>query len=437
VPRSAEVFAVPAIATLVNRSWRPGPLLSAAAALALLAYLIVDFRVFPFEARFPDEGRFIEEAVKFAATGEFWGWNDRAFEMPLTGVLYGAIYSVVGSEAGLFIVARSLQAVLLVVQAWLCADLARRLFDDVRAASLAFIGVLAYPMFIAFQSLLLSEALFIFLLVLAVWCLYRWAEAGYARRWLIAYAVAAAAATYTKATLTWLPVLLPALLILRPAAWKQIVRATALAGLVYALCLAPWWIRNARLFDQPVWFTTSASSNLYLGNNRANVRAGNEWDRDAETPFVASISGLPEVERDRRYRARAIEYVRAEPLEFVRNAGRKLVRFWNVVPNHESFRQGAYEWAIALSYGPALVLAVVAAWLYRRRWRRLLPIYALIGYFTLVHVVTISSLRYRLPLEPFLIIFAAGALAFLSRRLSPNRRAAGHDCVDTAPERSV
>jgi hypothetical protein len=101
----------------------------------------------------------------------------------------------------------------------------------------------------------------------------------------------------------------------------------------------------------------------------------------------------------------------------VRNAGRKLVRFWNVVPNHESFRQGAYQWAIAMSYGPALTLAVLGAWLYRTRWRRLLPIYALMGYFTLVHMVTISSLRYRLPLEPFLLIIAAGALAFLSRRL--------------------
>ncbi|MDB5864775.1 MAG: hypothetical protein JWO70_2581 [Betaproteobacteria bacterium] len=409
-------LAIPAAS--INRSWRPSRLLSAAAALALLAYLIVDVWVFRFQTRFPDEERFIEEAVKFAATGEFWVWNDRAFEMPLLGLVYGAIYSAVGSEAGLFIVARSLQAVLLVVQAWLCADLARRLFDDDRAASLAFVGVLAYPMFVVFQALLLSEAVFIFLLVLSTWCLYRWVEARHERRWLIVYAIAAAAATYTKATLTWLPVLLPALVILRPGSWREIVRATTLAALVYGLCLAPWWIRNARLFDQPVWFTTSASSNLYLGNNPANVRAGNEWDRDADEPFVASTRALPELERDRRYKARAIEYMQAEPMQFVRNAGHKFVRFWNVVPNHESFRQGAYGWVIALSYGPALVLAIAAAWLYRNRWRRLLPIYALMAYFTFVHVVTISSLRYRLPLEPFLVIFAAGALALLSRRLS-------------------
>jgi hypothetical protein len=49
------------------------------------------------------------------------------------------------------------------------------------------------------------------------------------------------------------------------------------------------------------------------------------------------------------------------------------------------------------------------------RWRRrlglLAPIYLLIGYFTIVHIVTIASLRYRLPLEPLLVLLAVGPIA--------------------------
>jgi hypothetical protein len=59
------------------------------------------------------------------------------------------------------------------------------------------------------------------------------------------------------------------------------------------------------------------------------------------------------------------------------------------------------------------------------------------AYFTFVHMVTISSLRYRLPLEPFLVIFAAGALALFGRRFAPIRSAGRHDSVDTARGRSV
>lgn len=397
--------------------WRPDRRLLAVAILALLAYLVLDLRIFPLQTRFVDEERFISEAIAFARTGEFWVWQNRAWEMPLLGLLYGVIYKVVDSEANLIAAARCLQAFLLVTEAWLCADLARRLFSQRTVPALAFIAVLAYPMFVAFQALLLSETLFMWFLVFGIWCLYRWAEAPASSKWLLAYAASMAAATYTKASLTWLPVILPLLVIPPPVSWREAARVMTLAGVIYAVCLSPWWIRNAQLFGQPVWFTTSSSSNLYLGNNPANLNATVDWDTDVEHAFVAAIDRLPELERDRRFHERAMAYIRDEPVQFIHNAWRKFIRFWNIFPNHELHRQGAQLWIIAASYGPVLVLGLLAVWLYRDRWRWLLPIYALIAYFTLVHMVTIASIRYRLPLEPFLVVFAAGAIA----RLSPGR----------------
>jgi len=174
-----------------------------------------------------------------------------------------------------------------------------------------------------------------------------------------------------------------------------------------ALCLQ---VRNSSPSVQSR-FTTSSAAQLYLGNNPANLTAGNDWQSDVERSFVDETGRLPELERDRRFRERAIAYIRAEPVQFLRNAGRKFVRYWNVIPNHEAYRQGAYPWIIGASYGPVLVLALLGAWMYRARWRTLLPVYAVIAYLTLLHVVTIASVRYRMPLEPFLIVFAAGALA--------------------------
>jgi hypothetical protein len=42
----------------------------------------------------------------------------------------------------------------------------------------------------------------------------------------------------------------------------------------------------------------------------------------------------------------------------------------------------------------------------KKHFRKITPILALSLYLTLVHMVTIGSIRYRFPLEPFLIIFA-------------------------------
>ena len=396
-------------------SWRPPRALLVFAALALSAYLVVDFRVFALAPRFPDEERFIGEAIAFAQTGEFHIDGDRAWEMPLLGVLYGAIYSIAGTQSGLIAAARCLQALALVAMAWFAADLARRLFAQRAAAVLAFIGVLVYPMFVAFQALLLSETLFMALLTAAVWSLYRWAEAPRSLHRIAIYAAVMAAATYTKASLTWLPLLLP-LFLGGVVPWRDALRAFAVTALVYAALLSPWWIRNAQLFGEPVMFTTSSGSNLYLGNNRANLDAGVDWTSDVERSFVDSTQPLPEVERDRRYSRRALEYIAAEPSRFVRDMARKLKRFWNIFPNHEAYQQGPYRVIIAASYGPALVLAVWGMWIYRARWRVLLPIYALFAYLTLVHTVTIASLRYRLPLEVFLVVFAAGALAHVAAK---------------------
>ncbi len=402
----------------MSEVWRPDGKLVLFAVLAFLGYLVVDLYMLPLQTRFPDEERFIGEALAFADSGEFRVGKDRAWEMPLLGVFYGLIYKVVGTPTGLIAVARCVQAMLLVAMAWFAADLACRLFSDSKAAALAFVGVLVYPMFVAFQALLLSETVFTFLLMLGAWCLYRWAQTPDRMRWLAAYAAAMAAATYSKASLTWVPLILPFLLLPAPLSWRRAAGVTAVTALVYCACLSPWWIRNAQFFGQPVWFTTSARSNLYLGNNPANVSAGNDWGRDVEQPFVTENDRLPELERDRRYGERALAYIRADPGRFLTDAGRKFVRFWNIFPNHESHQQRAQRWIIAVSYGPALILALLAVWLYRDRWRWLMPVYALFAYLTLVHVVTIASLRYRLPLEAFLVVFAAGGVAALLAKRS-------------------
>jgi hypothetical protein len=70
----------------------------------------------------------------------------------------------------------------------------------------------------------------------------------------------------------------------------------------------------------------------------------------------------------------------------------------------------------SLSFGPILVLGLIAAFSLRKQFWTLLPVYLLFAYFTAVHMVTIASLRYRLPLEPFLILLAAGPIATLYSR---------------------
>ena len=76
-----------------------------------------------------------------------------------------------------------------------------------------------------------------------------------------------------------------------------------------------------------------------------------------------------------------------------------------------------------LSFTPILALAIVSAIRNRRRFAALAPVYLLIAYFTVLHVVVIASLRYRLPLEPFLILLASEPISRIVGLAMPDRAA--------------
>ena len=88
------------------------------------------------------------------------------------------------------------------------------------------------------------------------------------------------------------------------------------------------------------------------------------------------------------------------------------MRFWRLYPFASQYQQWHVILTSLLSYGVVLILATgLLIRNGKKYFLRLLPILGLIVYLTLVHVITIGSIRYRFPLEPFLIIFAAHFVA--------------------------
>jgi 4-amino-4-deoxy-L-arabinose transferase-like glycosyltransferase len=384
----------------------------------LLACSIVNLFYFPPTTVFPDEQRYLASAIRLAASGEFWIGGDRAWEMPGTAAFYAPLVWLSGADAAIVPI-RLAQSVLLAIQCGLVGFIARRMFGKATVALIAACIAALYPFFLYYQGLLLSETLFNTLLLAGVAALYRWRERGLRIDAALAIAcLCFALATLTKATLTVLPPLLIA-----ATAWaagatpRRAFTALVAASCLYAAFLSPWWIRNAALLHAFVPFSTGSSQNFYLGNNPRNVNAGIDWSSDVDPATVARIAALPgEVERQRAYGRIAVDYITENPAVFLRAAAKKFLRFWNVVPNAAEFKTGVYSLISAASFGPVLALALLCLLRRRRDWPMLAPVCLIVGYFTLVHVVTIASLRYRLPIEPLLIILAAEPIAAFAAR---------------------
>jgi hypothetical protein len=89
----------------------------------------------------------------------------------------------------------------------------------------------------------------------------------------------------------------------------------------------------------------------------------------------------------------------------------KFARMWNVWPNEAAFSAWHIRLAVLMTYVPVMVLAIVGAiktihrgWPYVLCW---LPAV----YFTLLHVVFVSSIRYREPAVLALMVLAGGVIS--------------------------
>ena len=137
---------------------------------------------------------------------------------------------------------------------------------------------------------------------------------------------------------------------------------------------------------------------------------GEEWDFLSDSWFPTQDPALPRLftpEADRYLLKLGLQNVRNHPLQFLTQAGRKILRFW--YPFYQESPPLAKTLAI-VCYMPVLILGGLGARLAAKDWRMLTPIYGPIFYLSLVCAVTISSIRYRFPVMPFLTLFAAFAI---------------------------
>jgi tetratricopeptide (TPR) repeat protein len=193
-----------------------------------------------------------------------------------------------------------------------------------------------------------------------------------------------------------------------------------------ALILLPVVARNYWI-DGGLYLTTSQfGSNFYIGNNPnadgtyASIRFGRgapEFERlDAKEVAEESVGRtLSPSEVSSFWTGRALGYITSQPLSWLRLTGRKILLLFNHTEMLDTEAQESYaEFSVVLRvlgwfthFGvllPLAVIGVIATWPDRRRlW--IVQMLAL-AYAASVVMFFVFA-RYRYPLVPFLILFAA------------------------------
>jgi len=178
--------------------------------------------------------------------------------------------------------------------------------------------------------------------------------------------------------------------------------------------MSPWWIRNFVVTGHFVPTTLQVGASLYDGLNPRATGASDMRFTDARVAQPPAPEQPParrdaEYVRDRRFQAAAVRWAREHPGRVFQLAGIKFVRMWNIWPNEKSFSGWRLRLIVAGGYVPVMILAAIGVWWFvRRGWPYAMCLLPAL-YFTGLHVVFVSSIRYRQPAMLTLIVLAAGA----------------------------
>lgn len=257
-----------------------------------------------------------------------------------------------------------------------------------------------FPVFYAVSGL--SETSFVFFVLLAFLLLYQ------DKTWSASFALVAAILIRPAFDLLNPILIVVVAYCVHAKSWKKILPDLGKYAVIYALIMAPWWYLNSQRYGQFVRLNLGSGEMFYGGNSQFNKTGRSNPD---ELNFSEFKSISNPVERNDLMLLRAREEMLADLPLFLKKCLKRFLAFWNILPNHDDFRTPLISPVIALV---SLYLMLGTALFFFRSGfdiRSYYPVLLCFLYLTVVHTVTIGSIRYRYPLEPFMMIFAASAFS--------------------------
>ncbi len=352
------------------------------------------------ELAFPDSVRYDRIASEILSGGGF----KSSQTAPAYPLLLAGIYRVFGRS---FFAVRLVHALMEAVSIIMVFLLAKATFSE--RAGLFAAGIFAvYPFFIFFSGLILTETFFIMLLLLLVYFFRRSFEARLWRDAVICGIIGGI--TILLKPMIFYFIIFALIFKLKPGmeGKADILKRSAAITMLALSTAAPWGIYSRTHHENPRFL---AGSNITLYES-FNPRA-------TGGPGIELIEITEEMERmsrprlEKYYREEAVSFIIQNPGRALRLVLEKQMRFWSPVPNFAEYRNLKYGAIGIISFGPVLLLA---AWLVaadRRKWMSISYIYLPILFFALLHTVILGSIRYRVPVDPFIIILASGKLSLL------------------------
>ncbi len=371
------------------------------------------------------------DAISYGAwareiAGGSWIGDETFYQAPLYPYFLAVVYQVFGAEIG---VVRVVQALLGALSCALVADATGRLFGG-RAGWLGG-GLLAlYGPSLFFGALIQKSILDEVLLAALLWLLARQIVRPGRAAALGLGVVVGLLALVRENALVFAPVLLLHEAVPLEAPTRIRVGRAALLVLGTALVLLPVGVRNASIGGTFHLTTSQFGPNFYMGNSEhadglyrplLPGRGDARYERHDARRLAQQALGrsLSPAEVSAYWTRRALADMREDPVRWLRAMSLKgfyMLSAAEVIDTEDPYTHAESSlvlrvaWKV-LHFGVLLPLAMLGGVMAWGRWRSLWPLYGLLAAYAGSLLVFYIFARYRYPLAPLCVPFAALAVA--------------------------
>jgi 4-amino-4-deoxy-L-arabinose transferase-like glycosyltransferase len=203
---------------------------------------------------------------------------------------------------------------------------------------------------------------------------------------------------------------------------RQILQSLALTVAIAALCCVPWTIRNYRTFHAFIPLRSILGLQLWIGNNdlTEDIFRGNLhpiYNEQERAHYIA----VGEIAYMREKQQLAIPYMLTHPARELRLSYLRIVSLWAggaIHPIDDFFGTPDAWFRFVLSVNVFVALCTLAGviLLFAQRNAFALPVAAFPLIFPWAYYLTLSLPRYRLPIDPILMLLTAFIILTASKK---------------------
>jgi 4-amino-4-deoxy-L-arabinose transferase-like glycosyltransferase len=356
----------------------------------------------------PDERLYISLAENLLATGTFGREPGVPFALvpPLYPLFVAAIFALSGDS---LLAVRIAQAIIGTANSLVVFGLATTLFPRRPAVAwLSMLGIGLYPVFFLWDGRILTETVYVLIILLSWWCWTRAVHSPTPVSVLMAGAGFGLSMLIRETLLFFIPIAVVAgLLIIRRQRLRYVVLFTA----VLLVTVAPWVARNALVFEHLFFTERTAQLTRSLTGYGYLSPYYREWTGEqAELGTSPEMLDLDNLAYTPVRYVRSLSFARRNPTLYARIVGARLLELWGH-PNGLNRLPGPLRWPYQIGHWLLLLLAGGGLWATTRaRHWSLLAWCLVLPYVTLLGIFVTPNPRYTLPFLPLVFILAVTGL---------------------------